>query len=1465
MDTFKRNKNIKKVLKITLWTLAGLLLLLAGLTYSLRYPAVQTYFAKKAAAYLSRELHTTVSLEGLYFRPFSSLVLNGLFVADTTGDTLLYSRQLTAAVDLWTLREGRVVVKHAKLADGGLYLKRSANGSNLSFILDYFRPTAPSQSSKRHISLEIRSVDLSNITLEYTDLEDRSAVSGINFKDIQLTALKGNFSEIDFTNHLFKSTIKNLSFREKSGFVLREMNAKAVVDTSSIELQELYVETNRSRLRDYLRLEYDDFSAFNNFVHDVTVELNLDRSQLHSEDIAFFAPNVATTRFDVALSGTFKGQVASFVARRVAMQLGSNTQLQGDVTVAGLPDISQTVFAMQIRRLVTSSQEIESLVPQLSGMPELVLPALFDPMETIVYQGTLKGFYYDFVADGTVETALGSITADINLDIRDGGRYQGKLSSENFNVGVLFPGMQLGHTGFDVTIAGTGLVIDEMDSRAAGYISHLDFKGYRYSHIDAKGALAKMRFIGNAAINDPNLQLTVDSDISFSPQQPEYGFNAHVRYAHLRNIHWYENDPVTVKEADLTTQLTGNTLNTLQGAVAMHNVSFQVGDDTHTVDSLVLTAAGLGAGRTFQLRSTIADAALTGTVDLNTLADDFKANAMRYVPALGWDVGATGKQAFDFNVTLKDVAPVAALFVPKLTLSDEVSMTARFSTTDTSTYVNLLIPQLSYGNISLKRLIIDESTREGMLRLLVTADRLSLTDSLYVDNVNLANVIANDSLLFNLKLADVTAHNQLDLNGLVNFERNVPLRMQLLPSALVLNKEPWRLDEKALFYLNEGKVTVHGLEISNDNQVVQLDGTISSAPSDNALLTFENFDLKTLNSLTLPSGIELEGILNGRMDVSSVLKNPYALADMEARSVHFNRTALGDVLLQADFDRTTELVNVRLEVVNGQVNTLSATGTYNAAAATDKLNVKATLNQSELVVFQPFLSNLVSDISGTVSANLRISGSVLAPQINGTCYLHHAGFTVNYLKTPYRINDEVSLSNSTIMFNDLEITDPGNNKAIANGKVDMSNPQVPDIDVAVDATNFLLLNTTFRDNSLYYGTAYGTGRFTFNGPTNAITINVQARTNDKTSLHIPLNAVGTVSDNDFIRFVSHDTSGTQRPQSRLFKGLSMNMDLQITPEAEASLYTDLGELSGRGEGLLSLRISSLGDFEMFGDYSINTGKFTFVAQDFINKIFDINQGGTIRWTGQPADATISLSAVYGHRTSLAPLYNAAGRETVEQRVLAQAVMNLNGNLMRPDITFALNFPNDPYVKDELQSYLSDINNINQQALSLIVRRSFAPGSATDFSRELNNTLLSAGTELAFNQLNNLIAQSLNLNFVDLNIRSLNDASASFRFFNDRLIFTGGVTDRRNLNDLNVFSDRVVTDAELLYLIRKDGRLVLRGSNRLNSRNFLPLTMNENYVSALGLVYRQEFYTFQEYFRRLFAIRRKTVKEEADAQ
>ncbi|MEC3880556.1 translocation/assembly module TamB domain-containing protein [Parapedobacter sp. 10938] len=1390
------------------------------------------------------------------------MVIRGLYVADLAGDTLLYTDHLTAKVNLWKIRDGEVIIKELALSGGSFFFHRQGDSSNLSFLVDYFRPHADSRVSNDpgQVKLEVGSVDLSNISLRYVRGE-HSAAGGINYRDISVTEMSGHFNDIDLSSHIFKSNIEGLTFREKSGFRLREMRAAIEIDSTYMELGDLYLETNRSRLGDYLRFEYAQLSAFEHFMDEVTIQLRLNQARINSKDIEFFAPEVAVTRFDISLSGMFTGKVSDISGQDVVLRMGNRTRLMGDFGIHGLPDIEHTLFDMQLHRLTTNSADIESLVGQLGHTRPLELPSILERMGEVAYQGGLVGTYHTFEATGTLETSLGIAHTALNLSIRDGGRYAGKITTPEFDLGTLLKYPQIGYSGFDINIAGEGFAPHDMNSHVDGNVSYLDLKGYRYTAIDLAGEFSEMEFAGNIAIDDPNLRLLFDGGINFNPERPEYAFDATVAYADLTNLHLYRKSPVVIENATIESNFNGNALNNMQGDLSLYDVRFQTDSSHYTVDSLVIEASGNEAHRVLHLRSDLAEATVNGEMDLTTLTSYFKSVAMQYAPSLALAIGPIGKQAFDLNLELKDTEPVTAVFAPKLTVGAGALMNARFSSGDRTATINFIVPELSYGLIDIDRLIVDESADEGALRLLVTADRISATDSLYINNVNLSNVMAGDSLRFNLKLSDITASNQLDLNGIVNFQRGLPTQVRMLPSALVLNNEPWQFKNEATAYINNSEIDVRGFEISNQGQTARLEGIISGESDHPISFTFKNFNLSTFNPLMASSSIKFSGILDGHMDVSSVLNNPVAVADMAATDIHLNQTAIGDAVLQADFDRVSELVNVNLRAARDGIETVSAVGTYDAAAEIDKLNVKAHFNHSELILFQPLLGKLVSNLSGTVSADLQVSGTALAPQINGSCQLHDAGFTVNYLKTPYRIDDEFILTNSTIHLKDLVITDPGNNRAIANGRVDMSNPLVPDVRVTVDATNFLVLNTTFRDNPSYYGTAYGTGRFSFNGPTNAMQISIQAGTGASTRFHIPLNTVGTVSDNDFIRFISHDTSSTPQTRPRLFQGLSMNMDLEVTPDAETSLYTDLGELTGRGEGTLSLRMSSLGDFEMFGDYTINTGKFTFTAQDFINKIFEIDEGGTIRWTGQPTDATINLAAVYGQRTSLAPLYNAAGRETIEQRVLAHAVMNLNGNLMRPDITFGLHFPNDPYVNDELQSYLSDANNVNQQALSLIVRRSFSPGSATDFSRELNNTLLSAGTELAFNQLNNLISQSLNIKFVDLNIRSLNDASASLRFFNDRLIFTGGVADMRNVNDLNVFSDRIVTDAELRYLIRKDGRLVLRGSNRLNSRNFLPLTINENYVSALGLVYRQEFYTFQEFFRRLVSIRQKGEETE----
>src|SRR5690606_39312757 len=134
--------------------------------------------------------------------------------------------------------------------------------------------------------------------------------------------------------------------------------------------------------------------------------------------------------------------------------------------------------------------------------------------------------------------------------------------------------------------------------------------------------------------------------------------------------------------------------------------------------------------------------------------------------------------------------------------------------------------------------------------------------------------------------------------------------------------------------------------------------------------------------------------------------------------------------------------------------------------------------------------------------------------------------------------------------------------------------------IYVTAEDFQILNTVRKDNELFFGTAYASGTFRFNGPTSAMVMDIDVRPNPNTVITLPFNTSLKVSDNDFIYFVDPDSTVQKTPVAkRLFQGLTMNMDITVTPDAEVNLENNIGSLTGIGTGDISLRISNLGDFE----------------------------------------------------------------------------------------------------------------------------------------------------------------------------------------------------------------------------------------------------------------------------------------------
>src|SRR5690606_20191259 len=181
---------------------------------------------------------------------------------------------------------------------------------------------------------------------------------------------------------------------------------------------------------------------------------------------------------------------------------------------------------------------------------------------------------------------------------------------------------------------------------------------------------------------------------------------------------------------------------------------------------------------------------------------------------------------------------------------------------------------VKYKGMHVTNLAIQENDDDKAFSLNLHADRLSFGDSVYVNHIYLRNTLANDRLNFNIILSKKEATNYLDLEGNIHFAHNAPASIAFGSSTIIINKEHWNLNSDATVHISKGKIYLSNLLLNQDKQQVKLDG-IMSDKNDKLHVEFHQFNLSSLNGITNPLGIHLQGSMNGRMDISSLFKKPF--------------------------------------------------------------------------------------------------------------------------------------------------------------------------------------------------------------------------------------------------------------------------------------------------------------------------------------------------------------------------------------------------------------------------------------------------------------------------------------------------------------------------------------------------------------------------------------------------------------
>lgn len=1468
-------KSIKKALKIVGITIGAIIMIFLIFLFALRFSPFQTFLTKKAAAYLSDQLNTTVSLKRIDVEFFKTIVLEEFFIEDQDHDTLIYADKLYANFKLLQIKKQVIDLNEIALEGGVFNLKTWADhkGSNYDFIADYFSPPQVDTvivDTLNHETWKINfdDVRLVNSRFIYEDIGYPFVEYGVDFSHLDVTNVNGIFRSIYFKKDTIFSEIEALSFNEKSGFGVLQLFGNAKIHSTLLEVKDLKLETKNSNIKAHLIFSMDSFLSYNDFNEAVEINTDFDESLVAFEDIAFFAPELKDLKEKVFLTGKVTGTVSNMKGRNVEMHLLSDTYLKGSFDLRGLPIIDETFIYLKVSELRTSKSSLERmpLFPFSSGR-HLEVPENFELLGTINFKGSFTGFVTDFVAYGEFNTALGQMVTDISLKSNQAiPQYTGKVKMNRFNAGRFFGIEQdVQKTTLIANVTGEGFTKEDLNVELDGNVKSLELFGYNYKNIEVKGKLNNQRFEGIASIEDENIDFDFNGKIDVSRKLPIYNFKLNVNKANLAKLNLIETtDTSLVISTTAQLNMIGNQLDNLEGGLQLSNSFYRDSVNAFYVKNITIDAHRYTDSlRSVSLRSDVADLNMNGDFSFNDLLPSLTNFAVAYIPSAKNElIDRVNQEDFTFDLTLKNTSILSSLFFPTVQVSPLSRFNGNYNSENQLINFYGFIPTLTLGSNQLQNITVTGESPEEKLILNTTINRLVITDSTELENINLKIISANDSLQTHLTWqnddfeeykADLTLNTVFD-----GFSKSVN---QFQNSYIIIKDTLWTFNSDNEIIIDTTSISISRLKVGSLIEEFSIEGNISENPQDSLIVSFDKMSLSYLENIIPASAIQLKGAISGNLLLKDLYNKPIITSNINVAEFVINENYIGNGRLKTAYDIDEKVIKSTgyFGITNQPM--LKFNGSYYPNKKQDNVIITAVFSKAPLNIFEQYTTDYLSNVSGTFNGTVLLNGNISLPQLQGKLKLNEAKFKVDYLNTNYVINDEVIIEPDFFGFNLIKIFDEKGNSAIATGTAFHEAYENFSLDIGLELDNFLVLNTQLTDNDLYYGKANVSGLANISGYADNLIFEMNIKTEKNTRLNIPLSEGTEVYSSDFLTFVKKDQIYQSQQEYQVnLNGIVMNFDLTVTPEAEVRLIFDeqIGDvIKGRGNGNIKMQITTLGDFEMYGQYVIDEGDYLFTLQNLINKKFILEKGGQITWNGDPFEANMDLSAIYKLRSSLYDILPDDTSGTYKRRVPVTLQLNMEGRLMNPDIDFDIELPTaDEETKQRLRSVLyvnsSEVNKqeMNKQVFSLLILNRFARPAGLNQQYEHANVGATSSSELLSNQLSNWLSRISDDVDIGVNYRPGDELSSdeyevalSTQIFNDRVTLDGNVGYSSNNYQLTESSSGLIGEFSVEYKISKDGRFRLRGFNRSNNNSLL--INNSPYTQGAGLFYREEFNNFTE--------------------
>jgi len=1386
------------------------------------------------------------------------------------------------------------VIKRFELKDGVVDLQKELVASDKIYLseskIQYFTINAGSSSdsteavpmttTKNDWNVSTQHINLNDNLLTYTVLNKSKVknafdASHLNYKHVTLVARDFYYSSTKTV-----VSIKKFSTVDQNNFAISKFETDFSMDSHSITAKKLKVKTTNSAIDADVNIRYASLKSLKDSLPFLMLNVNLKNASFRNSDILYFSPQLIKQSFFknktniTTVSGIVKGPVNNLKGENLVLKTGVNTFLETDFSIIGLPNLKSVYFNFPNLTLISGKQDIEMIagpvIPKSINLPENIAML-------IVFKGKLKSF------ESTIDVNSSYGTANIFTTIDKNENFSSKVNITGFDLGSLLKNDSMfGPVSLTAKVNGHGLDKNTIEAKIKAEVSQVYLNRYTYHNLNVDGLVNGHEFAGKVNLNDENAVFDFDGLVNLNPNQEQYKFHLNVQGADLQKLNLTKDDMQIGFVA--TADLKGETVYKLNGKAGITNIIIVHQGEKYVLDSLLLASINDPNKNEFNVSSAIIDVKYSGTVSPVSLPATLLQFITDYFPFSDTEPLKTKNEPsnFNFEIQLHNHPILSEVLLPQLKEFEPGIIQGGYDSKKKELKLNATMKKIMYGTTEINNLVVDVNSDVNALNYKISSSNIS-NAQIKINNFLFDGKLADNKIMASLSSIDDNQNKKLLIRSEIMKDK-ANYKLTLNPKDFYLMNNRWDIAVDNYIEFRKQGFLIHHLFINNASSRVNI-SSVHDKFNDDLNIDIRNFKLDDISRIIEKDSSLVKGDVDGNVLLKRI-KNSYGIiADAKISNLSVSKVPIGNLSVKAE-NPTSEKFNINVNL-SGAENNITATGYFIPKGGDNSINIKTAIQSLSMKTVEAFSMGQITETSGTVAGNFLIEGKATAPQVTGELVFNNAFIKPAILNNRLELKHEtIQLKTDGIYVNSFTMLDANQHAAIIDGVVQMKQFKNFIFAVHVNTQDFLLFNTTARDNKEFYGRMIIDSKIDVNGPMTLLVVNakLKMKKGSNFTFAVPEDKLTTDKGEDVVEFDDSiklnpilNREGEKEIQKSGLTGFDLSSIIEIDKQATLRLLIDpssTDSLVVKGEAALSFTMDQSGKMSLTGAYNLNDGSYLVTLESVLKRRFKIDPGSTITWNGDLLDAEISINANYSVRASPIDLVvdqmsglSEADKNSYKQRYPFLVVLKLRGAILHPEISFEIQLsPEDKgilggAVNAKLNMLNDDPSALNKQVFALLVLGRFiqenplqteSNGGTSTVIRSTVGKFLSS----ELNKLSSKVVPGVELNF-DIQSyddyetgqaegRTQVDIGLKKQLFNERLtVQVGGTVDVEGAKTKQNSASDITSDVTIEYNLTKDGRYRLKGFRHNQYEGAIEGQLVE---TGAGVVYVRDFNKWKEFFK-----------------